>query len=97
MNPSQNRDRQAPIDLKKKRTGEMEGGVEIAVRECFGLLNASIRLNVNDACEPLLIQQVADHVLRGHAEGRVLREPDCSSFWRRIEPFGPEPSRNAPN
>src|SRR6516162_8006561 len=64
MNPGQKRDRQAPIDLKKKRTGEMQGEVEIAVRKCFGLLHASIRLNVNDVCEPLVIQQVADHVLR---------------------------------
>ena len=73
----------------------MQGEVEIAVRNCFGLLHASIRLNVNDVCEPLVIQQVADHVLRGDADGRVLREPDRSSFWR-IEPLGPEPSRNAP-
>src|SRR6516162_8802669 len=94
MNPSQNRDRQAPIDLKKKRTGEMEGEVEIAVRKCFGLLHASIRLNVNDVCESLGAEQVADHILRGHADGRVLREADCSGFWRRIGPFGPEPSLN---
>ena len=52
MNPGQKRDRQAPIDLKKKRTGEMQGEVEIAVRNCFGLLHPGIRLNVNDVCEP---------------------------------------------
>ena len=96
MNPGQDRDRQAPIDLKKERTGEMQGEVEIAVRNCFGLLHASIRLNVNDICEPLGIQQVADHVLRSDADARVLRESDCGGFWRRIEPFSPGPSRNAP-
>src|SRR5215470_17628117 len=96
MNPGQKRDRQAPIDLKEKRTGEMQGEVEIAVRKCFGLLHASIRLNVNDVCEPLVIQQVADHILRGDADCRVLREADCGSFWRLIEPLGPESRRNAP-
>ena len=68
MNPGQKRNAQAPIDLKKKWTGEMQGEVEIAFPECFGLRHAGIRLNVNDVCEPLGIQQVADHVLRGDAD-----------------------------
>src|ERR1700682_3256653 len=97
MNPGEKRDPQAPIDLKENRTGEMQGEVEIAVRECFGLLHASIRLNVNDVCESLGTQQVADHVLRGDADGRILRQTDCSGFWRRIGSFGLEPSGNAPN
>src|SRR5262245_63097620 len=96
MNPGQKRDRQASIDLKKKRTGEMQGEVEITVRDCFGLLHASIRLNVNDVCEPLGIQQVADHILRGDADGRVLRQADCSGFRWWIGPFSPEPCRNTP-
>ena len=67
----------------------MQGEVEIALRECFGLLDAGIRFNVNDVCEPLGIQQVADHVLRGDADARALREADCGGFWRRIGLFGP--------
>src|SRR6516162_6629295 len=96
MNPGQNRDRQAPIDLKQNRTGEPQGEVEIAVRKCFALLHASIRLNVNDVCESLGAEQVADYILRGDADGRVLREADSSGFWRRVGPFGPELSRNGP-
>ena len=66
----------------------MQGEVEIAISECFGLRHAGIRLNVNDVCESLGTQQVADHVLRGDANDRVLREADCSGLWRRFEPLG---------
>ena len=69
----------------------MQGEVEIAVRDRFGLLHATIRLNVDDICDSLGTQQVADHVLRGDADGLILREADCSGFWRRIGSFGPEP------
>jgi hypothetical protein len=76
MNPSQKRDAQTAVDLKKKWTGEMQSEVEIAIRECLGLLYAGISFNVNDVCEPFGIQQVANHVLRGDADGRGLREAD---------------------
>ena len=75
----------------------MQGEVEVALPDCFGLLHAGIGLDVNDVCESLGIQQVANHVLRGNADARVLREADCSGFWRRIGPFGPEPSRTLQN
>src|SRR6266849_4469338 len=81
MNPGEKSNAQAPIDLKKKRTGEMQSEVEIAVRECFRLSHASVRFNVNDVCEPLGIQQVAHHVLRSDADARVLRKADCGGFW----------------
>jgi len=32
---------------------------------------------------------VADHVLGAMADGRILREANCSGFWRRIGAFGP--------
>ena len=53
MNPGQNSNAQATIDLKKKRTGEMQGEVDVSLPDCFGLLHAGIGLNVNDICKPL--------------------------------------------
>src|SRR5262249_54704645 len=74
VNPGHNSNAQAPIDLQKKWTGEMQSEVEIAVRNCLGLPKASVRVDVNNFCEPLGIQQVADDVLRCDADARVLRK-----------------------
>jgi len=35
MNPGQNSNARAPIDLEKKWTGEMQGEVDVALRDCF--------------------------------------------------------------
>jgi hypothetical protein len=53
MNPGQNSNARPPIDLEKKGTGEMQGEVDVALRDCFGLLHAGVRFNVNDVCKPL--------------------------------------------
>jgi hypothetical protein len=53
MNPGHNGNARAPIDLKKKWAGEMQSEVDVALRDCFGLLHAGVRFNVNDVCKPL--------------------------------------------
>src|SRR6516164_848648 len=96
MNPGQNSTAHTSIKSKKKWTGELQAKVDIALRNCSSLLDAAIRFDVSDVCDPLGCQQVAHHILRGDADARVLPEADCSGFRRRIVPFCHEPSCSAP-
>src|SRR6516165_1408025 len=96
MYPGQNSSTQALINRNKKWTGKLQSKVDIALRNCSGLLEAAIRFDVSDVCDPLGCQQVAHHILRGDADAWALPEADGSDFRWRIGFFRPEPSRNAP-
>src|SRR6516162_9690272 len=96
MYPGQNSSTQALINRNKKWTGKLQSKVDIALRNCSGLLQAGIRFDVSDVCDPLGCEQVAHHILRGEADAWALPEADCSGFRRRIVPFCHEPSCSAP-